>query len=150
MDYQQEKYDDVIEEATPLLEKHWKEIALNRDKVPLNPDHDKYRSLEDMDLLKIYTARSKGVLKGYFVVLVSPHLHYKDTIYAMNDLIYVDPSKRGGIIAYRLIQFAEQELKAEGVDVLVINMKTSLPFDKLLLGLDFKYVERIYSKYIGE
>lgn len=148
--YAQESALEVIEEMDILTEKHWEEIAVNKDKIALNPDYEKYVALEDAGILKIYTVRDNGQLVGYFLVMVTPHLHYRDHIFAMNDIIYVDPTYRGSTIAYRLIKFAEQQLKADGVSVLMINMKVHAPFDRLLEGLGFSNTERVYTKFIGE
>lgn len=148
--YAQESALEVIEEMDILTEKHWEEIAVNKDKIALNPDYEKYVALEDAGVLKIYTVRDNGQLVGYFLVMVTPHLHYQDHVFAMNDIIYVDPTYRGSTIAYRLIKFAEQQLKAEGVSVLMINMKVHAPFDRLLEGLGFSNTERVYTKFIGE
>lgn len=38
MDFALESLSKVRREIEPLLEEHWKEIALNKDKIKLNPD----------------------------------------------------------------------------------------------------------------
>lgn len=148
--YQQEFLDSVAEDAKGLLEQHWKEIAVNKDKIKINPDWDTYYALEEQDRLKVFTARDKGKLVGYFVVLTSRHLHYKDHVFAKNDLLFLQENYRKGFTGIKLIKFAEQYLKADGVSVLVINTKNHKPFHKLLEYLKFKPVETIYSKYIGD
>lgn len=148
--YQQEFLSSVVEEIKPLLEKHWSEIAVNKDNIKLNPDWDAYYSLEAQDKLRIFTARSGEELIGYFVVVVSTGLHYKDHLFACNDVIYLSPEYRKGFTGVRLIRFAENCLKADGVSVLTINTKVHQPFDRLMDFLKFKNVERVYSKYLGE
>ena len=148
--YQQEFLNDVVEDCKPLLEMHWEEIALNKDKVKLNPDWDAYYVLEDMGKLKIFTARENGLLVGYFVVIVGRHIHYKDHLFAGNDILYLSPKYRKGFTGIKLIKFSEKCLKEDGVSVLTINTKVHHPFDKLMDFLKFNKVERIYSKYIGE
>lgn len=150
MIYKEESYEEVVNDIMPLYEKHWEEIALNQDKIKLNPDLEKYQTLNAMGILRIFTARDNGKLVGYFLVMVTPHIHYKDHSFAVNDIIYVHPDCRGGTVAYRLIRFVEKQLKADGVSVLIINMKIHSPFDRLLEGLQFSNTERLYSKYIGE
>ena len=108
--YSEEKCADVFDEITPLLERHWEEIALNKEKVKLNPDWDLYSKMNEMGLVRTFIARDNGKLIGYFVVTVHPHMHYKDTIYALNDVIYVDPEYRGSTVAVRLIKHVEKEL----------------------------------------
>ena len=148
--YSKELVVDCVDEFIPLVVEHWEEIAVNKDKVLLNPDIQKYIDLNEMGILDVYTARDGGKLIGYFVTMKSPHLHYQDHVFAMNDIIYVDPAYRKSTVAYRLVKFAEADLKAQGVSVLMINMKVHAPFDRFLEGLGFSNTERVYTKFIGE
>ena len=133
--YQQESLVTTKEDARPLLEKHWEEIALNKDTIKLNPDWDAYADLEDVGILKIFTARSDGNLIGYFVVFVRSHIHYKDNLFAYNDILYLDKDYRKGFTGAKLMKFAEKCLKEDGVSVLVVNTKRHKPFDVLLSWL---------------
>lgn len=147
--YQQEFLYTVEDDAKPLLEKHWEEIAVNKDKIKLNPDWDAYRELEAQGKLKIFTAREGENLVGYFVVVVTTNLHYKDHLFATNDIIYLAPEYRKGFVGIRLIRFAEKCLKEDKVSVLVVNTKVHKPFDPVLERLGFNLTERVYSKYLG-
>ena len=148
--YQQEFLSSVRGEIEPLLNSHWEEIALNKEKIKLNPDWEAYRSFEDQGKLKIFTARDDGQLVGYFVVIVGTNIHYKDHLFAANDIIYLSPKHRKGFTGIKLIKFAEKCLKNDGVSVLTINTKVHQPFDKLMDFLKFRKIERVYSKYLGE
>jgi len=150
IDYQQEFLNQVRSDAEPLIKLHWDEIALNQDKIKLNPDWEAYQKLEDDNRLKIFTARSGKQLVGYFVVILGANIHYKDHIFASNDIIYLHKDYRKGFVGIRLIKFAEKCLKDDGVSVLLINTKIHRPFDKLLERLKFKPIERVYSKFIGD
>jgi GNAT superfamily N-acetyltransferase len=147
--YQQESLSTCKDDAIPLLEKHWEEVALNKDKIKLNPDWDAYADLEDAGMLKIFTARnSENKLVGYFVVFVKAHIHYKDHMFAYNDILFVDQDYRKGFTSPRLMKFAEKCLKADGVDVLVVNTKRHKPFDSLLIWLGYRHIENLYSKVL--
>ena len=150
VEYKQEFLDSVVLDAGVLLEEHWEEVALNKDKIKVNPDWSAYYTLEEQGKLKIFTARYEGILIGYFVVFVSPHIHYKDHLFANNDLIYLSPKYRKGFTSVKLIKFAEKCLKDDGVSVLVINTKNHKPFHKLMKFLGFSPSETLYSKYIGD
>ena len=147
--YQQEFLSQVQTECQSLIELHWEEIALNKDSIKLNPDWDAYYSLEDQGKLKIFTARDGNTLVGYFVVILGNNIHYKDHLFANNDIIYLHKDFRKGFAGVRLIKFAEACLKEDGVSVLTINTKIHQPFDKVLERLKFKPIERVYSKYLG-
>lgn len=146
--YQQESLVTVKADIIPLLEKHWEEVALNKEKIKLNPDWDAYANLEDAGVLKIFTSREDGKLVGYFVVFVKAHIHYKDHLFCYNDVIFIDEEYRKGFTSPRLIKFAEKCLKADGVEVMIVNTKMHKPFDSLLIWLGYKHIENLYSKVL--
>ena len=146
--YQQEFLVTCRKDAEPLLQKHWEEIALNKDFISLNPDWDAYEELEARGALRIFTARNDGRLIGYFAVLVRAHLHYVDHLFAFNDVLFLDSEYRGRFVGVRLMRFAEQCLKEDGVSVMVVNTKTHKPFDGILERLGFRHIENLYSKVL--
>lgn len=146
--YQQEFVVKVLREIKPLLVEHWKEVALNQDTIALNPDWDAYLDLEEKGLLKVFTAREEGILVGYFVAICRNHIHYKDHLFAYNDVVYLKPEYRSTGVGPSLITFAENCLKDDGVSVLVVNTKRHKPFDSLLDRLGFTHIENIYSKLL--
>ncbi len=148
--FQEESFNDVIDDIKPLLENHWQEIALDKDKIALNPDYAQYENMYKAGVLKVFTARLDDELVGYFVVMLHKSPHYSDHILALNDIIYLKPEYRKTGVGKRLISFAEQILHQEGVSVLYINTKVHQPFDLLMESLNYTLAERVYSKYIGE
>lgn len=148
--YQQESLVSCKEDASWLLEQHWEEIALNQNVIKLNPDWDAYFDLEDKGILKVFTARTEDKLVGYFVVICRSHLHYKDHLFAFNDVLYLHKDYRKGFTGAKLMKFAEKCLKEDGISVLVVNTKRHKPFDILLSWLGYKHVENVYTKLLRD
>lgn len=155
--YQQEFLSTCRKSAEVLIQEHWQEIAVNKEKIKLNPDWGAYEELELNGRIKIFTAReysgnssNQGTLVGYFVVFINNHLHYKDHVFAYNDILFLKKEYRKGTTGIKLIKFAENALKEDGVSVLVVNTKVHKPFDPVMERLGFNLVERVYSKYIGD
>ena len=146
--YQQEFLSQVELDIQTLIELHWEEIALNQDKIKLNPDWNAYHNLEIEGKLKIFTARDSDRLVGYFVVILGTNIHYKDHVFASNDVIYLHKDYRKGFAGIRLIKFAKKCLTEDGISVLTINTKVHQPFDKVLERLGFNLIERVYSSYL--
>lgn len=146
--YQIETLDESRYDAWPLLEQHYEEICTHTDVIELDPDWDAYYTLEEAGMLRIYTAREEETneLVGYFVVIQSPAIHYKQDIFCSNDLIYVDKKLRKTKIGYNLIKFAEDDLRELGVALFVINMKAHQPFDTLLEKMGYDLSELVYAK----
>ena len=146
MRFQQEFLADCYQEAQHLLKMHWEEIALNKDAIKLNPDYEQYEEAEKAGMLRIFTARDGAKIVGYFALLVHRSLHYRDHMFATNDVIYLDPQYRKGLTASKMIRFAVDCLTQDGVSMVFINTKTHKPFDILLERLGFNHVENVYAK----
>lgn len=149
MDFAIENLAKVRREIEPLLMEHWNEIALNKDIIKLNPDWREYARLDELNALRIYTARKDGELMGYFVIMVSRSLHYKDHLFANNDIVFLTKPARKGLTGLKLVKFAIESLKAEGVTKLHINTKTHQPFDPIMERLGFEEIETVFSKILG-
>ena len=91
-----------------IVEAHWREVGVHKDEVPLDVDWAGYQLDEDLGLLKLLAARRSDKLIGYASYYVRPHRHYKSTLHAGNDAIFVLPEERGAGIA--LIRAAETML----------------------------------------
>lgn len=140
----------VKSEIDYLIKKNWEDLATDKDKIKLNPNWGFYETLNSAGYLGIYTARSDGKLVGYFIAVATEHPHFRDHIFASNDVLYLDPDYRKGLAGYRLIKFVEDDLRAKGVSALTITTKVHKPFDPVLERLGFNLAERVYSKYLGE
>lgn len=145
-----ETMDEVLDDMAPLWDLHWEEIALDRQKVPLNPDIDTFRTLEDAGLLLIVTARDEGKLIGYHVTIVRPHLHYKHSLTGYADMYFMHPHYRQGMTGVRLFKFVEQVLRDMGVDRIYQGTKLHKDMGRLFERLGYKETERLFVKWIGD
>ena len=146
--FARERLDDVSDEITPLLDRHWEEIALNKDKIKLKPDWGRYRTLDELGHLAIYTLRDDERLVGYFVCFVMPHIHYCDDVFAVNDIIYFDKDYRKGMNAIRFLKYCEKDLADNGVSAIVINSKEHQPFGRVLERIGYNFTEKIFTKVL--
>lgn len=149
---QREIFEPFYQEAKPLLERHKEEIAHFAD-IPLDVDLERYRELELLDILRIYTARlDRGpadplTLIGYAVFIVSLNPHYKSSLQAVQDVLYVDPEQRKGATGIGLVNFAERELRAEGVQAVYHHVKVKHPtLGVLLERKGYQAIETIWVK----
>jgi GNAT superfamily N-acetyltransferase len=121
-----EHFDDVITEAEPLLDEHWREIAVHKD-VPLKPSYLFYHKMDKIGALKIFTVRHGGKLIGYAVFVVRPrHGHY-DFAWAINDIVWVKPEFRHHGVGSALVAFWDAELARLGVQFVSVNSKVAHP-----------------------
>lgn len=144
--YARETVATVIDEIQPLLRAHWAEIAQYPD-IPLSPDFDCYKHLEAHGQLRIYTARhSSYALIGYAIYTVSPALHYSNSIQAKQDVLFLQPEHRAGRIGWKLIAFADELLRQDGVQVVYQHVKTDHDFGPLLERIGYRFCDKLYSR----
>lgn len=125
-EYQRERSHDLWTEILPLLHEHKDEIAHYAD-IELAPDVDAYNAAEDHGALRCYTARLDGVLVGYAIFFVKFNMHYRHSFQAVQDVLFVTKPHRHGRVGFGLIRYSEEQLHAEGVQVVYQHLKTKIP-----------------------
>lgn len=133
------------DEIMPLLERHWREIARYQD-IPLDPDEDRYLGLEEAGILRCYTCRVGEELVGYGIYVVQANAHYKGSLQAHQDVLFLAPEYRKSRIGVGLIRFADDELRAEGVQCVYQHVKEAHNFGPLLERLGYELVDHIYGR----
>lgn len=144
-----EPWAGIKDEIGPLWQRHYDEIAEDKERVPLDPDLDKYGRLAEAGCLHIVAARRGRELVGYAFVIVDTHLHYRRTLFAAFDLYWLDPAFRGGRTALRLFQAVERHLAALGVVKAIANTKLAHDHGRLFRAMGWREAERLFVKSPG-
>jgi GNAT superfamily N-acetyltransferase len=134
----------------PMFPRHYEELALNKDKVPLDPQYEIYKARDAEGGVMLVTVREDGKLVGYFVGFVAPGLHYKTCLTLTMDIFYVWPEARGAGAGYHLFKAVEQEAKRRGVQCMYVGSKLHKDASWLFEKLGYKEIERYYSVWLGE
>ena len=128
----------------PLLQSHWREIAHYQD-IPLDPDFTQYAALEDAGALRTYIARdAEGGMVGYAVFFVKANIHYKSSIQALQDILYIHPGSRG--MGLRFIKWCDDQLRQEGVQVVYHHVKKEHNFGPALERFGYQLIDLIYGR----
>lgn len=143
---------DLLTEALPLLTQHWKEIATYAD-IPLVVDTPAYLAAGEAGVVRCFTVRVPeervrrvGALLGYALFFVRSHMHYTGSVQAVQDVLYLHPSVRGGTGA-EFIAWCDDQLRGEGVQVVHHHAKIAHPQLGIALErLGYEPVETIYSR----
>lgn len=145
MNFQRETVKDCIQEMMPLLEKHYVEIAHYKD-IPLNVDVEKYIKFEESGLIRLFTLRTgtENKLVGYAAFIVNTNAHYKDSLQAVQDVIFIDPEYRGNGGAF--FDQCDEALKLEGVQAVYHHVKVAHNFGPMLAKRGYELVDLIYAK----
>jgi GNAT superfamily N-acetyltransferase len=147
---QVEPYKDCLPELMACYDLHWEELALNKDKVPLDPQYDVYAAHDDAGRLLLVTLRESGRLVGYFIGFIAPGLHYKTCLTLTMDIFWTHPDVRGGFSGVKLFRLVEKEAKRRGVHRMFYGSKLHKDSSRLFEFLKMEPVEIYYSKWIGE
>jgi GNAT superfamily N-acetyltransferase len=140
---------DLYQEIMLLLPRHWDEVAPYKDMMWLNPDLDVYLKLQALGKLIVCTARADGALVGYFVVMMSPHLHYKHILVATEDIHYLLPEYRHGWTGVRLMKFSEKMADAAGCRLITGRAKAKSEHGALYKRLGYDLMDEVYTKRLG-
>lgn len=145
-----EPFSEFVHEVQPLLPLHWEELALNKDKVPLDPKYEDYHARDEVGGVMVAVVRESGKLIGYFIGMIAPGLHYKTCLTCTMDIFYVHPEHRGNGTGYKLFRFVEAELKRRGVQRMFVGSKLHKDASWLFDRLGYTEVERYYSHWLGD
>ena len=145
-----EPWPAFIHEAQPLLPLHWAELALNKDKVPLDPQYDIYTARDLVGQVLVVTLRQDGELVGYFIGFIAPGLHYKTCLTLTMDIFWTHPSIRNGFAGVKLFRLVEKEAKRRGVQRMFFGSKLHKDASKLFEFLKMQATEIYYSKWLGD
>lgn len=146
---QVENLTERLEEMKPLFPAHWEELALNRDKVPLDPQYGIYLARDANGELVFVTLRRDGELLGYFVGFLAPGLHYQTCLTLTMDIFWTHPDIRGGTAGLRLFRTVEKEARRRGAHRVFYGSKMHKDASRLFAAIGCEPVETYYSKWIG-
>lgn len=144
LSFMEESLSDVQEEVSDLLHAHWKEVAHYQD-IPLDVDWDAYHAADAIGTLRIYTVRTHdGLLVGYSVYFVRANPHYKGSIQAVQDVLFIHPDRRGRGV--RFIMWCDEQLRDLGVQAVYHHVKKDHNFGPMLNRIGYELVDLIYAR----
>jgi GNAT superfamily N-acetyltransferase len=144
-----ERLHAIAHELPPLIMEHWRELALNKDSIPVDIDWDRYYRLDVEGLLHVLTARvPSGQLVGYAFMLLGPHMRYKSTIWGHVDVYWIDPLYRQGWTGIKFFKTLIKDARTMGAKNLTLATKHHFMGNrvtKLLQRLGFTPIETIHA-----
>lgn len=138
----------ILGEGVFLLDEHYAEIAHYKD-IALDPDVEKYVRLDEMGILRVFTIRVIGSqdLIGYCVFSISTSLHYRRTLVAAQDVLFITKEHRG--LGREFISWCDTELKKSGVIAVYHNVKAAHDWSHVLTDMGYALVDKVYSKRLN-
>ncbi len=148
--FQLEPWEKFFADGQPLFPQHWREVAVDQDRIRLVLDNERYVQMEKAGILHVLTMRSEGGLVGYYVAFILSHVHYKEAgLMAFTDIYFVLPEFRKGPAGMALFIEAERTLKERGVKKAYLSCKVHMDHSKLFEALGWTFTDKSFTKYIG-
>ena len=153
-----ERLADTLEELKPLFVPHYEELALDQDKVPLDPQYEIYLEREARGEVLLVTLRDRGRLCGYFVGFVTPAMHYRNCLTLTEDIFWLDHDYRDedslskletSMAAYQLFEALKAEATRRGVQRVFLGSKWHKSASGAFESLGLRKVEEYYSAWWG-
>jgi GNAT superfamily N-acetyltransferase len=143
--FQREPANSCFEEAMPLIVNYRREVDYYQD-FQLDPEFAKYAELEKAGVVRAYTAREDGKLIGFALFFFTPHLHFKSKIFAMHDILYIIPEKRG--FGHRFIKWCDEQLTADGADVIYFFVNGNFNYSPILRRCGYAHADDLYIRRV--
>jgi hypothetical protein len=141
--YHIESAASAFDEIMPLLQLHWREIAHYQD-IVVDPDVEGYLKAEEGGNLRVYTYRVDSALVGYAVFFIRHNMHYKRSLQAVQDVLFIQKEYRGN--GKTFIEWCDEQLAIEGVQVVYHHIKAAHNWSKVLEKMNYELVDLIYAK----
>lgn len=142
-----ERLQDIWDEILPILKEHYLEIAHYKD-IKFEPNISEYYKLEDLGFLKVFTARENEELIGYNIFFIKSNMHYKSSLQAANDVIFIKRDRRG--FGKKFIIWCDDELRKLGVQIIYHHIKFSQDWSVMLEKIGYEPIDKIMGKRLDK
>lgn len=154
-----ERLVECLEELKPLFVPHYRELALNQDKVPLDPVYELYLTREAAGEVLCVTLRDAGRIVAYFVGFVAPAMHYRTCLTLTEDIFWLHPEYRdedslsqleAEMLCLQLFERVKTEAQRRGVQRVYLGSKAHKSAAALFESLGLEPADIYYSGWWGK
>jgi DNA-binding Lrp family transcriptional regulator len=143
-EFKEERFTDVVDDLMNICIEGF--IEHNFLNIPFSPDLNRYKNLSDAGLIKTYTMRDQSSqILGFSIFSLYTHSYSSVTRYAVQDIIYVTPSKRGPS-AVKFITWIDKQLQLLGANVVLYSVNKDKDFGRLLEKIGCSLTSYVYTK----
>lgn len=147
--FQREKWADFYRDGRVLFPQHWRELAVNQEKIVIDIDEPRYATMDEVGMLYILTARAGGRLVGYLMAFLMPHFHYKSAgTMAVTDMYFVLPEFRSGTGLRLFVEF-ERRMRELKVVQMITSCKVHQDHSRLFELLGWTWTDKTFVKVIA-
>jgi GNAT superfamily N-acetyltransferase len=135
-----------VAELSPMLDDHTREVDAHGGAAPL-VNWGVYHQLNVAGLLWVFSARDMdGLMVGYVSYIIEPSPHCEGIFTAYQDAFYVMPHARGRFAGPRMLQFAEEMIRKQGVFAIRIGVPVNNNYGSMLTRKGYELTDLVYTK----
>ena len=148
MEFQREIFTEELgNEGKALIDIHHAEVSGEIAHLPARIPYQKYASLEEAGVLRLFTARHEGRLVGYNVFALVEH-HQHEVLFASHDTMFLRKDFRKGTTGIRFLKWCDEQLKQDGAKFITQHSSTSVDLENLFIRMGYKLAEKVYLKVL--
>lgn len=141
--FQKELFGPLVPELQALFKENHGESSVVKD-LKLDPDFDRYASLEDSGYIQFMTIRWEAEIVGYCLFYVDEEIRHQGVISATQDMMYISKKHRG--MGYGFMKFCDDILKECGVNVVWRQATCFQDIGKMFERMGYVYAQKSYVK----
>lgn len=142
-----EPLDRVLPELKPLVERHGEVSPVLG--IPADPAYDVYLLGNRSGIMRCYTARDvDGALVGYCTLWFSMSSQARTILLAQGDALWLDPAARRPRVAWRFLDFIENDIRSLGVKMVQINARPDTPLQRLLAARGYDMIATTFGRVL--
>ena len=144
LEFKEETVADCWDEFPELGRLHREEVRGADDDSW--PSQDWYIARNEDEDLKLFTARSNGVLVGYCVMMMGGDVKRSEELCATQDVLFLHADHRAGLAGVRFIKYVENQMAEAGVGWLYQSATPGNNFGKILERIGYSQSTITYAK----
>lgn len=137
----------LLEEMRPLWRLHHDEIEDTQ--MPYDPDLAGYQRMAEAGCLRIFSARLGREMVGYQVFVIVKDPHRQHLVSASQDILYLMPDYRKGMVAVHFLEWCDQQLIRGGVTKILRQMHYTKDLSRLFERMGYKLSDLTYARSVG-
>lgn len=150
MRFQRERLSEALfVEVKPLIYAHWQEICPHPD-IALDPDYPMYMAADAAGMFRVYTARVDDRLIGYCGFFLRNNLQSRQSLQATQDTLFLTPEFRRGYNGYRFIEWCDDQLREEGVQLVYQHVNIANDFGVILERIGYHLIDKVYGRRLDK
>ncbi len=136
--------------AAEMIRAYHEELSPLKGIIPVRPDWERKRRLEDEGVYRLWTARVDGTLAGYLSFQVFPHPDYMGVPFAFDAGHYLAPAFRDmqARLGFRMWRTAEHALRKQGVQFVMSHDAAARPLMPHFIGLGYAPLGGLYLRQL--